>query len=318
METAARGRESGGARWPRGAAGRKPVAMTPRLTSCCAGALLLHAALLALGARPAPPRSPSSARRDETEVELLAPDRLEPVPVPVPAPSEPAASEPAARLPTDARPRVAARDPLRRSAARSSSGASIPEAPITPEAPAAEPDAVAGAPPPNKRLSLADLGLVGGGNGAALLQGAQDTPRRATEDVGGLRQARMARDTELGLGPGGAVASAVRTPARELAPLGSQATFSIDLSAEGSVLAISLDGVSSNDTAWDALLRALRERLRRLSVPVGRATRVTVLVTNRSTLRAGNSSSLMDFDLSNIGSPTIQSLHVRVLAQTPL
>ena len=129
----------------------------------------------------------------------------------------------------------------------------------------------------------------------------------------------MARDTELGLGPGGAVASAVRTPARELAPLGSEATFSVNLSADGSVVAVSLDGVTSDDTAWNALLRVLRERLASLSVTVGRPTRVTVLVTNRSTLRAGNApGGPFQFDLSNIGSPTIQSLHVRVLAQTPL
>jgi hypothetical protein len=284
--------------------------MTLRLTSCCAGALLLHVALLALGARPVPTSPPSAARTDEAEIELFAPDPVELEPASPPAPVRESAPSP----PPDLRPRIVARAPRPRSEVPQSSGAAVPGAPSP-----AEPDASSGDPAPRKRLSLADLGVTGSGNRAAFLQGALDAPQRTTPDVGGLRQAQMARDTELGLGPGGAVASAVRTSARELAPLGSEATFSVDLNAEGSVVAVSLDGVTSDDMAWNALLRVLRERLASLSVTGGRPTRVTVLVTNRSTLRAGNApGSPFQFDLSNIGSPTIQSLHVRVLAQAPL
>jgi hypothetical protein len=145
----------------------------------------------------------------------------------------------------------------------------------------------------------------------------QDVAPAAPTDPGQLKDARMVRDTELGLGPGGAVASAVRASAYELAPLESRATISVDLDPDGSVRLISLVDVSSNDTGWNALLRALRKDLARLSVKTDRPLRVTLLLTNRSTQRAG-SGGLLDFDLSNIGSPMIQSLHVRVLAQTPL
>jgi hypothetical protein len=285
--------------------------MTLRLTSCCAGALLFHAALLALGARPVPTIPPYAARTDEAEIELFEPDPLDPEPA---SPPTPAVSGPAPSPLPDLQPRVAARAPQPRSDVTLSSGAPAPEA-----ASPAEPDTSAGNPAPRKRLSLEALGVTGSGIGAAFLQGSLDAPRGPTPDRGGLRQERMARDTELGIGPGGAVASAVRTPARELAPLGSEATFSVDLSADGSVVAVSLDGVTSDDTAWNALLRVLRERLASLTVTVGRPTRVTVLVTNRSTLRAGNApGGPFQFDLSNIGSPTIQSLRVRVLAQMPL
>lgn len=272
---------------------------------------MFHAALLALGVWLAPTSPPFAARTDEAEIELFEPDPLDPEPASPPAP---VVSEPAPSPPPDLRPRVAARAPRSRSEVTRSSEAAEPEAP-----PPAEPYTSAGNPEPRKRLSLADLGVTGSGNGTVFLEGAPDAPQRPAPDVGGLRQERMARDTELGLGPGGAVASAVRTPAREFAPLGSEATFSVDLSADGSVVAVSLDGVTSDDTAWNALLRVLRERLASLSVRVGRPTRVTVLVTNRSTLRAGNApGGPFQFDLSNIGSPTMQSLHVRVLAQTPL
>jgi hypothetical protein len=273
--------------------------------------LLFHAALLAFGARPVPTSPPAAERTDEAEIELFEPDPLDPEPA---SPSAPVVSEPAPSPPPSLRPRVAVRASPPRRDVTQRSGAIAPEA-----LPPGEPDASAGNIVPTKRLSLADLGLTGSGSGAAFLQGALDPPQRTTPDVGGLQQERMARDTELGLGPGGAVASAVRTPARELAPLGSEATFSVDLSADGAVVAVSLDGVTSDDTAWNALLRVLRERLASLSVTVGRPTRVTVRVTNRSTLRAGNApGGPFQFDLSNIGSPTIQSLHVRVLAQTPL
>ena len=272
---------------------------------------MFHAALLALGAWPVPTSPPSAARTNEAEIELFEPDPLDLEPA---SPPTPVVSEPAPSPSPDLRPRLAARASPPRRDVTQMSGAPAPEAP-----PPAQPDTPAGSLVPTRRLSLANLGLTGSGSGAAFLQQALDVPRRTAPDVGGLQQERMARDTELGLGPGGAVASAVRTPARELAPLGSEATFSVNLSADGAVVAVSLDGVTSDDTAWNALLRVLRERLASLSVKVGRSTRVTVLVTNRSTLRAGNApGGPFQFDLSNIGSPTIQSLHVRVLAQTPL
>ena len=163
------------------------------------------------------------------------------------------------------------------------------------------------------------MGLTGSGSGAAFLQGALDAPQRTTPDVGGLQQERMARAPSWGSAPGAPspapcehLRASSRRSDREAHGFGR-------FDADGAVVAVSLDGVTSDDTAWNALLRVLRERLASLSVTVGRPTRVTVRVTNRSTLRAGNApGGPFQFDLSNIGSPTIQSLHVRVLAQTPL
>jgi hypothetical protein len=290
--------------------------MRLRFTSCCAGALLLHAGLLALGSwgETALPATSSTRVASETEVELLARESIEPEPAAPAAPREPPTTPSVAAA---ALPRVVARASRSRSDAPVTASASAPpilDAAVSSAAPIIAPGAAA-EPAPGKRLSPADLGLFP--QSGVFLPPMQEQPS-APSDPGKLRDARMARDTELGLGPGGAVASAVRASAYELAPLGSQATFSVDLDRDGSISAVSLVEVSSADTAWNALLRALRKDLARLIVKTDRPLRVTLLLTNRSTKRAGNSSSPFDFDLSNIGSPTIQSLHVRVLAQAPL
>jgi hypothetical protein len=295
--------------------------MRHRFTACWAGALLLHASLLALGSRSEaglPPRVPSALESRETEVELFAFGSIDPQPPALPtAASEP---PPAPSVAPDVQPKVVARASRSRSDAVTASANSAPalDAAASPAASSAEQTAAPEAAPeprPGKRLSPADLGLSLGGG--AFVQHMQDIPPAAPTDPGQLKDARMVRDTELGLGPGGAVASAVRASAYELAPLESRATISVDLDPDGSIRLISLVDVSSNDTGWNALLRALRKDLARLSVKTDRPLRVTLLLTNRSTRRAG-SGGLFDFDLSNIGSPMIQSLHVRVLAQTPL
>jgi len=290
--------------------------MRLRFTSCCAGALLLHAGLLALGSVSEAgllPAVPSALESRETEVELLSFGSIDPKPPALPAPSEP---PPAPSQAPAAEPKVVARVSRSRdtSVTASASAASAVDAAASSEAPAAAPEA-APEPRPAKRLSPAQLGLSPSGGG--FLQRMEDIQPTAPSDPGQLRDARMARDTELGLGPGGAVASAVRASAYELAPLESRATVSVDVDPDGSISAVSLVDVSSNDTGWNALLRALRKDMARLSVKTDRRVRVTLLLTNRSTKRAG-SGGLLDFDLSNIGSPMIQSLHVRVLAQTPL
>jgi hypothetical protein len=296
--------------------------MRLRFTSCCAGALLLHASLLALGSRSEAgllPRAPSALESRETEVELFAFGSIDPKPPALPAtPSEP---PPSPSVAPEAQPKVVARASRSRSHApviASASAASAVDAAASSAGPPAEPTAAPEAEPeprPGKRLSPAALGLSL--SGGAFVQHMQDILPAAPSDPGQLHDARMARDTELGLGPGGAVANAVRASAYELAPLESRATISVDLDPDGSVRLISLIDVSSNDTGWNALLRALRKDLARLSVKTARPLRVTLQLTNRSTKRAG-SGGLLDFDLSNIGSPMIQSLHVRVLAQTPL
>jgi hypothetical protein len=296
--------------------------MRLRFTTCCAGALLLHASLLALGNRSEaglPPRVPSALESRETEVELFPFGSLDPPPPALPA----ASSEPppTPSVAPEAQPRVVARASRSRIdapvIASASAAPAIDAAASSAGSPAeqtAAPEAAA-EPRPGKRLSPADLGLSL--SGGEFVQHMEDISPEAPTDPGQLQDARMARDTELGLGPGGAVASAVRASAYELAPLESRATISVDLDPDGSIRLISLVDVSSNDTAWNALLRALRKDLARLSVKTARPVRVTLLLTNRSTKRAG-SGGLLDFDLSNIGSPMIQSLHVRVFAQTPL
>jgi protein TonB len=299
--------------------------MDLRLTGCCAGALLLHVALLALGSlQGSSPVSRARSALDETSVELLEPPEPPRPAEPEPPPTPPASSEPLLPAP-DALPRLAARAIAPRRPVRA---ATAPSAPSALDAAPAEGDGVAPAdgapaggdapPAPRQRLSPEQLGL-GLGRSAALLERMQDVLPTKVPDVGGrLRQELMARDTQLGLGPGGAVANAVRGTARELAPMNSEATISVDLTSDGSVASISLDSAASDDRAWAALVTSLREKLKSLSVRAGRPLRVTLLVSNRATLRAGNSSSPLDFDLSNIGSPTIQSLHVRVVAQSPL
>jgi hypothetical protein len=260
-------------------------------------------------------------RLDETSVELLDP----PSPSLPPEPEPPLAPSPADALAPAALPRLAARVIAPRrparvtpmpSAASSTEDAAPAEAPV--DGAGGAPASGAEPPAPRGRLSPEQLGLSLG-RGAALLERMQDVLPTKEPDVGGrLRQELMAHDTRLGLGPGGAVASAVRGTARELAPLNSEATISVDLTSDGGVAAISLDSAASDERAWAALVTSLRAKLKSLSVRAGRPLRVTLLVTNRATLRAGNSSSPLDFDLSNIGSPTIQSLHVRVVAQSPL
>jgi hypothetical protein len=296
--------------------------MRLRFTSCWAGALLLHAGLLALGSRSEaglPPQVPIALESRETEVELFPFGSLDPQPPALPAaPSDP---PPTRSVAPEAQPKVVARASRPRSdaavvaAASSEPGAAAAASAVASSAEQTAAPEAATEPRPGKRLSPLDLGLSPGGG--AFVQHMRDVSRAAPSDPGQLQGARMARDTELGLGPGGAVASAVRASAYELAPLESRATISVDLDPDGSIRLISLVDVSSNDAGWNALLRALRKDLARLSVKTARPLRVTLLLTNRSTQRAG-SGGLLDFDLSNIGSPMIQSLHVRVLAQTPL
>ena len=288
--------------------------MRLRFTFCCAGAVLLHAGLLALGGGSGRLLAPAATSTSETEVELLATEPIEPELAP-PGPIEP---PPAPSAAPAARSYVVAHASRPRTETPTKSPASAPavlDAAASSEAPTAPPGAAA-EPAHGKRLSPADLGLFPSRGG--FLPQMRDVLPAAPTDPGKLRDAQMARDTELGLGPGGAVASAVRGSAYDLAPLGSQATFSVDLDRDGSVSAVSLVEVSSNDAAWNALLRTLRKDLARLSVKADRPLRVTLLLTNRSTKRAGSAGGVLDFDLSNIGSPTIQSLHVRVLSQTPL
>jgi len=194
------------------------------------------------------------------------------------------------------------------SAAAEPSAGAVPEVPSTPDR--SEPST-----PPARRLSLAELGLSG--HSAAILPPQPDAPRQAPQDVAGLKQALAARDVALGLGPGGAVASQLRIAAQQLAPLGSQATISVDLASDGSIDTVWLDDVTSSEQDWRKVLRAFRLRLGQRYVASG-PVRVTLLVTSRSAKRAGNSESFLDFDVSNIGSPTLHTVHVRVLAQTPL
>jgi hypothetical protein len=136
--------------------------------------------------------------------------------------------------------------------------------------------------------------------------------------VAGLRRALQARDTELGLGAGGAVAEAIRRSAYDLAPLDSEATVSVDLSAAGSISAIAIDDATSRTNEWERAMRDVHQRLGDRFVAAGGAQRVTLLVRSRSRTRAGSSATMNSFDVSNIGSPSMQSLHIEVLRQMRL
>ncbi len=169
---------------------------------------------------------------------------------------------------------------------------------------------------PGKRLSLSDLGLTG--TSSALLPPFSDgAPGRVDQDVGGLKQALRARDTELGLGPGGAVAAQIRPVAQDLAPLSSEATLVVDLASDGSIDTIFLDSSTSSEGEWRKVMRAVRARAGQQFVANG-PMRVTVLVTCRSATRSGGAHGAFSFDVSNIGSPTMRWLHIKVLRQEPL
>jgi hypothetical protein len=191
---------------------------------------------------------------------------------------------------------------------------STERAPVPDEAPAPEPSPD-GLTPPAKRLSLDDLGLTG--TSAAVLPPPQDE-RPRDNDVGGLKRELRARDTELGLGPGGAVAERIRRSALDFAPLNSEATLSVDLSRDGSIDAIAIDDVTSSEGEWRKVIRAVRQRLGRQFVARGGPMRITLRVTSRSSTRSGGSKGGFSFDLSNIGSPTMHWLHIRVVRQADL
>jgi hypothetical protein len=286
--------------------------MDRRLVGCVSAALLLHVSLAALGAlgSTTPGRAPHTAA--ETSLELLP--FAEEKPRAPPVPEEPASAvmpppAPPAALAARPRPRAELAPLAALDAADAEPTAGhVPELAAPLESP--EPSL-----PPARRLSLAELGLTG--RSAALQPPLPDAPPKAAQDVAGLKRALTARDVALGLGPGGAVASQLRIAAQELAPLGSQATISVDLSRDGSVDTVWLDDVTSSEQDWRKVLRAFRLRLGQRAIASG-PVRVTLLVTSRSTKRAGNSDSLLEFDVSNIGSPTLHTVHVRVLAQSPL
>jgi hypothetical protein len=288
--------------------------MNRRLVGCGCAAVLLHAAFAGLGAiQPsAPPRAAPAAA--ETDIDLVA--------LPVPPEAVPAEEAPRAEpLPPSAPAAVVAR--ARPKAAPSAlagiitspnaetSAGAVPELP-----PEAEPEP--GLPtPPAKRLSLADLGLTG--TSAAILPPLPDASECVTPpDVAGMKAALAARDVALGLGPGGAIAEQLRRLAHDVAPLGSQATISVDLARDGSLDTLWLEDVTSNEQDWRKVLHAVRVRLGKRFIASGGPVRVTLLVTSRSAKRGGNSSGIFDFDVSNIGSPTLHTLHVRVLGQSPL
>ena len=80
-----------------------------------------------------------------------------------------------------------------------------------------------------------------------------------------------------------------------------------------------LEDVTSNEQDWRKVLHAVRLRLgKRSIISSGGPVRVTLLLTSRSSKRSGPSPGGIDFDVSNIGSPTLHTLHVRVLGQSPL
>jgi hypothetical protein len=284
--------------------------MDRRLVGCGWIALLLHASLGAAGVlRPplAPPALPAAVA--ETSVDLL-PDPAPPAePPPEAPPSIPAAEQPS-RVATRARPRPATPTEPARVITTPDAEASAGVAPETLPETRPEPE-----PAPARRLSLADLGVTG--RSAAILAPLPDAPRRVPEDVAGLKGALRAHDVALGLGPGGAVANRLRRFAQDLAPLASEATISVDLSKTGTVDTLWLDECTSSEREWRAMLRAVRVSLADESIVAAGPVRVTLRVTSRSSKRSG-SGGMLDFDLSNIGSPTLHTVNIRVLAQTPL
>jgi hypothetical protein len=295
--------------------------MNRRLVGCGCAALLLHVAFASFGAM-RPSAKVLATRADaETDIDLVAlpaapealpPEEEPPLPPPESRPPPSAPSAPAAvAARTRARPAPSALAGIITSPDAEPSAGAVPVPPPDAE-PAPNPPT-----PPARRLSLADLGLTG--TSAAIQPPLPDAPSRATSpDVAGMKAALAARDVALGLGPGGAVADQLRRLAHDIAPLGSEATISVDLAKDGSLDTLWLEDVTSNEQDWRKVLHSVRLRLGKRFIASGGPVRVTLLVTSRSAKRSGNSSSFLDFDVSNIGSPTLHTLHVRVLGQAPL
>lgn len=288
--------------------------MDRRLVGCGWAALLLHGSLVALGAVRPEARREEWVATAETDIDLLSITRDElPVSEPLPAPEVPA--------PIERSPAVATRLPKRAPRAEApDETATGPESELAEAGQPAMSDVLeqhpAEPPATGKRLSLGDLGLTG--TSSALLPPLQEGAAGRTDaDVGGLKQALRARDTELGLGSGGAVAHQIRASAQDLAPLSSEATLSVDLASDGSIETIVLEASTSDEGEWRKVIRSVRERVGKQYVARG-PMRVTLLVTSRSATRSGGSKSPFTFDVSNIGSPTMRWLHIRVLRQDPL
>jgi hypothetical protein len=166
----------------------------------------------------------------------------------------------------------------------------------------------------SKRLSLSDLG-VGSDTNAVSLMPVQTPPTRAEQDIGGLRKGLMERDTELGLGPGGKVADVLRRFARDIAPLGSQATIVFSMNEAGEVTDISLRDAANDSAGWTKVLKILRDQIKAISPWPGGALKVTLSVRSISAPRSGIPRSPTEFDVTNIGSPMMHHFHVRVLEQ---
>jgi hypothetical protein len=278
-------------------------------------AVLFHAGLSFAGylteMRPRPSVVPRDHRAAEVDIELYTPAEeraREPEP-PAAMPATPALAA-ASRLPTARRKSA----PEPGTAPRAASDAAV-----VVESPEPNPEASEGTQAPAstqpKRLGLSELGLTHG-IGAAVIPPIQQTPQERDADIGGLRSGLMARDTELGLGPGGKVADAVRREARDVAPLQSRATFVVNVDAGGAVTNISLRDATSHDDAWSKVVRILRDKIRSLTPWRGGAVQVVLAVRSLTGLRSGPSSGgPLSFDLSNIGSPELHHFHVQVLEQ---
>jgi hypothetical protein len=280
--------------------------MDRRLLWSSSVALVLHAGPFALSLR---------ERRSVAEQQTKSEIAIEIVPIvrereavppelPNPAPTSAPSATRSTRHPLAARPRV---EPAPASAADDSADADTlaPAAQTTPA-----PDS--NSPTDEKHLSLEQLGLTGP---RTWLPTARDTPAPRNEDIGGLKRGLSAHDVELGLGPGGAVAAEIRRAAQDLAPLDSAATISVDLTGAGTIAEVWLDEATSGSIEWRKVCRALQERLKKPFTVTG-PVRITLSVKSQSAKRSGAGNSPFSFDLSNIGSPTLHTIAVRVLAES--
>lgn len=166
-----------------------------------------------------------------------------------------------------------------------------------------------------RRLSPEQLGLAGGVMRTAFADLQEREEQPPSNDAAQLRQELLDADTRAGLGAGWELAALVRRVVTNQAPLGSTATFSFEVAASGAVTGIALQAASSARAQWLRLLERLRQQIVQLQrVPAGPLTAILEL-SNRSTKRGGGSKRWSDFDVSNIGSPWMQQLNVRVLRQ---
>lgn len=142
-----------------------------------------------------------------------------------------------------------------------------------------------------------------------------------------LEREHLARSTRAGMGPAGAVASAARVTARELAPNEGEARLVTTIDASGRVTSVRV--LNGRGADWTRIAAALKRALEKRALQVGAAPRGVQVITKIAVayrLPSGASPSAGfngvgasgTFDISDIGATARRVVSVQTEAVTPL